>query len=271
MLFNSIVGHSRQLSLLRRLAESNSFPQSSIFVGPEGVGKKTIAKELLTRLTGSFLNVKVVGVEKPASVDQIRETSSWLFTKPSSGDGKAVIIDRADDMRVEAANALLKTLEEPPSYGYICLIARGEESLLPTIRSRCRVFRFGPLPESSVSYLLDKMGFKVDKRVVKFSRGSIGMALKLLETPAVDLLEEFLSILREKRGVEKVVSFGEKFGKLSREDTLIFFDLLEAVVFEKGGIPRWEDAINRARYFLRFYGKPQSVVEWFLMEIFSIR
>jgi len=270
VLFNGIVGHSRQLGLLRRLVEEGAFPQSSLFVGPEGVGKRTVARELLSTLCKGGFNVKEAGVEKPVTVDEVRDISSWLFTKPASGSGKAVIIDRADEMRGEAANALLKTLEEPPAYAYICLIGRNEESILPTIRSRCRVFRFGPLPDSSVAYIVEKMGFKADGKVIKLARGSVGNALKLLETPVADLIEEFTGLLKNSDRLKKVVSFSEKFGKLSREDALLFFDSLEVVVFERGGAPRWEELINRARYYLKFYGKPQSVMEWFLISAFGL-
>ena len=270
MLFNSIVGHSKQLNLLRRLIESGTFPQSSLFVGPEGVGKRTVAVELLTGICGGGFNVREVGTEKPVTVDEIREVSSWLFTKPASGTGKGVIVDRADEMRGEAANALLKTLEEPPAYAYICLIARGEESVLPTIRSRCKVFRFGPLTDSSVAYVIEKMGFKADGRVIKLARGSVGKAIKLLETPVVNLIDEFTGILKSSDKLKKVVPFSEKFGKLSREEALLFFDSLEVVVFEKGGAPRWEELINRSRYYLKFYGKPQSVMEWFLVSAFGL-
>lgn len=270
MLFNGIVGHSRQLGLLRRLVEEGAFPQSSLFVGPEGVGKRTVARELFSSLCGGDFNVKEVGVEKPVTVDEVRDISSWLFTKPTSGSGKAVIIDRADEMRGEAANALLKTLEEPPAYAYICLIGRNEESILPTIRSRCRIFRFGPLPDSSVAYILERLGLKTDKRAVKLSRGSVGVALRLLETSVIDLIDEFTALLKSSNRMKKIVPFSEKFGKLSREDALLFFDSLEVVVFEKGGAPRWEELINRARYYLKFYGKPQSVMEWFLISAFGL-
>ena len=267
MLFNGIVGHSKQLNTLRNLVDKGIFPQSSLFVGPEGVGKRTVAVELLSHLCGGGFNVKEVGLEKPVSVDEVRDISSWLFTKPTSGSGKAVIIDRADEMRDEAANALLKTLEEPPPYVYLCLIGKSEEAVIPTIRSRCRVFRFGPLPDSSVSYLIERMGLKPDRKAVKLSRGSVGRALKLIETPVVDLIDQFLTLLKDRNRLLKIVPFSEKFGKLSRDEAILFFDSLEAVVFERGGAPRWEEAINRARYYLKFYGKPQSVIEWFLCEV----
>ena len=270
MLFNGIVGHSRQINLLRRLVESGTFPQSSLFVGPDGVGKRSIARELFSYLCKGEFNVREVGTEKPVTVDEVRELSSWLFTKPSSGTGKAVIIDRADEMRGEASNALLKTLEEPPVYAYICLIVRSEESVLPTIRSRCRVFRFGPLSDSSVAYILEKMGFKADKKVVKLAHGSVGRALKLLETPVVDLIGEFTSLIKRSDRLKRVVPFSEKFGSLGREEALLFFDSLEVLIFETGGAYRWEELINRARYYLKFYGKPQSVMEWFLTSAFGL-
>jgi len=270
MLFSSIVGHSKQLSLMRRLAEIDRFPQSSLFVGPEGVGKRTVAEELLTYLTKSRLNVRVYGVDSPPSIREVREFSEWLSMKPGEGERKAVIIDSADDMRGEAANALLKTLEEPPSYAFLTLIAKNENSVIPTIRSRCRVFRFGPLPESSLLYLLEKRGVRPNEKVLRISRGSIGLALRILESPVVELLEEFSSLVKSPKKIGLILPFCEKFSKLSREEVLIFLDALEVLIFEKSGNPKWGEAINRARCFLKFHGKPQSVVEWLLLEVFGI-
>jgi len=70
---STVVGHSKQLSVIKTLVSSRMFPQSSLFVGPEGVGKKLIALETLTLIADTPLNVKIIGSEKPATIDEIRE------------------------------------------------------------------------------------------------------------------------------------------------------------------------------------------------------
>ena len=85
MPFSNVVGHSKQISILKSLISSKRFPSSSLFVGPEGVGKKLIATEALKLLTENPLNIRILGEEKPGTIEEIREASAWLFTKPSSG------------------------------------------------------------------------------------------------------------------------------------------------------------------------------------------
>jgi DNA polymerase-3 subunit delta' len=269
MLLNEIVGHSKQVGIIRKLVEKDLFPQVSLFVGPEGVGKRTIALEVLKFLAKNPLNVQVFGLENPLTIKEVREFSEWLFTKPSQGEKKAVLIDRADEIKKEAANALLKILEEPPDYAFFCLITKNENSVLPTIRSRCKIFRFGPLSESNVSYVLEKLGVTPNEKILKISRGSVGMALKLHDSQVPSLLEELSKLIKNPKRVELVVPFAEKFSNLPREETLLFLDALEALVYEKGNL-KWEEAISKARYFLKFYGKPQSVVEWLLLEVFEV-
>jgi len=264
---STVVGHSKQLSVIKALVNSNTFPRSSLFVGPEGVGKKLIATETLALLTGSKLSVKVIGSEKPATIDEVREVSSWLFTKPTTGHGKGVVIDNADEMKSEAANALLKTLEEPPDYGYIVLVAKSEQSVLPTLRSRCRIFRFGRLSDANVEYILESLGITPDKRVVKLSNGSAGMAVRLSESQVPELIQEFLNLMRSKQRLQGIVKFSANFSKLSREETLLFLNALENLLSQKDTIIKWYEAIRKGREFLRFYGKPQSVVEWMLIEV----
>jgi len=272
VLFNSVVGHSRQLGIIRSLVENGNYPSSTLFAGPEGVGKKLIATLLLEELTGSPLNLRIIGEEKPPTIEEVREASRWLFTKPTQGKGKGVIVDNAELMRGEAANALLKTLEEPPDYGYLILIARNEEGVLPTLRSRCRVFRFGRLTDANVEFILERLGVDYDKRAVKVSRGSVGMALTLAENKKVlDLIKEFVEILkdRSKNRLTRITPFSSNFSNLSREETLLFLNAVENLFSQKETIFRWGEEIEKARRFLRAYGKPQSVIEWLLIEKFT--
>ncbi|WP_456342915.1 DNA polymerase III subunit delta' [Thermovibrio sp.] len=267
MLFSSVVGHSKQLGIIRELVEKGLFPSTTLFCGPEGVGKRLIGRELLTYLTGSPFSVREIGLEKPPTIEEIRELTEWLFTKPTEGKGKGALIDNAELMRSEAANALLKTLEEPPDYAYLILIARNEEGVLPTIRSRCRVFRFGRLSDANVEYVLERLGIDYDKRAIKVSRGSPGVALKIAENPTVlELLSDFVNLMKSKNRLKEITAFSSKFSNLSREETLLFLDSLEALLSQKETILKWADKIEEARRFLRFYGKPQSVIEWLLIE-----
>ncbi|MEO2083850.1 MAG: DNA polymerase III subunit [Desulfurobacteriaceae bacterium] len=265
MPLNTIVGHSRQIKLIKELIERGEFPQSSIFSGVEGVGKKLVAVESLKLISGSDLEVRVIGSEKPATIEEVRELTEWLFLRPTEGKAKGVVIDNAEEMRSEASNALLKTLEEPPGYAYIILVTRNENALLPTIRSRCRIFRFGRLTDSNVEFILKKQGIKPDRKIIKLSGGSAGLALKLHESQVPQLIEELSRLLKQRKVLPVLSEFTPKFSKVSREEARLFLDALENLVRERGTFDRWEEAINRGRLYLKFYGKPQSVVEWVIL------
>lgn len=267
MPFSQVVGHSKHISVLKFLIASNRFPSSSLFAGPEGVGKKIIAVESLKLLTANPLNIKVLGEGEIVTVEEVRKAIPWLYTKPSYGKGKGLVVDNADKMKSEASNALLKTLEEPPGYGFIVLIAKSEDAVLPTLRSRCRVFRFGKLSNSNVEHLLEKFGLKPTKRIAKLSNGSIGMAIRLSKSQVPELVDDFINLMKSKDKLRNIVSFSSKFSKVSREEALLFLDALENLLSQKDTILRWFEAIQKGREFLKFYGKPQAVVEWILISV----
>ncbi len=266
MLFNSVVGHSKQLNTIKSLVDRGLFPQISLFTGPFGVGKRLIATELLNYLTKNPLNLRKVGEDKPLTIEEVRELKEWLYTQPKEGEGKGVLIDNAEEMRREAVNALLKTLEEPPNYAYIVLISSNEASLLPTIRSRCRTFRFGRLSDANVEFVLEKLGINYDRKVIKVARGSPGLALKLIERGIVELLSEFVNLLKNKKRIYRITQISSLFSGITREDALLFIDAFENLLVQSGQITAWGEIISKARNFLKYYGKPQSVIEWMLIE-----
>jgi DNA polymerase-3 subunit delta' len=164
-LIDSTLGHKDQISKLLTLRKKNRFPQSVAFVGPSGVGKKRVALAMAQTLVcenspeacghcgpciriekqqSESLHILVPDAEaaKPSiKVDAIRELLDSL-SLAAAGKARIVIIDSAHMMNDQAANALLKNLEEPSENVYFILIAPEIEQLLPTIRSRVQVMRF---------------------------------------------------------------------------------------------------------------------------------
>jgi DNA polymerase-3 subunit delta' len=113
-------------------------------------------------------------------VDQIREVQRRLTTRPTLGEKRAVIIDPADDLERGAANALLKSLEEPPVGTYFLLVSHSPARLLPTIRSRCRSLRFPALDAETLGrFLAERTNAPADERsaAVAAAAGSPGAAL----------------------------------------------------------------------------------------------
>src|SRR5947209_5696866 len=132
-------------------------------------------------------------------VDDAREIASFLRLTPAEGGWRVVVVDGADEMNRNAANSLLKILEEPPKRTVLLLVAHSPGRLLPTIRSRCRRFPLQPLPAAIVRDLLTR--YRPDlpdaqaEALTALSAGSIGRALDLAAAGGVELYEQVLALL----------------------------------------------------------------------------
>lgn len=111
-------------------------------------------------------------------IKQIRAMQRRLITRPTLGSRRAIIIDPADDMEKAAANALLKSLEEPPVGTFFLLVTHRPARLLPTIRSRCRTLRFPALADSQLADMLGDAGLPPDPAAIAAAEGSFGAALR---------------------------------------------------------------------------------------------
>lgn len=124
-------------------------------------------------------------VKRSIPIDLVRSMQRRLTTRPTLGERRAVIVDPADDMEPQAANALLKSLEEPPQGTFFLLVAHQAARLLPTIRSRCRVLRFAGLDDAAVAALLASRAPEADggtrAAAVAAAAGSPGLALEFVE------------------------------------------------------------------------------------------
>ena len=184
----TILGHDTQADMLLATARSGRMHHGWIFAGPRGIGKASFARALALRLLaeaagpapdGEGLSVptdhpvrklieaeahpdyaelycleKETGTARNISVDQVRGLQRLVQSAPSLSQRRIVVIDSADDLERGAANALLKTLEEPPADMLFFLVSHAPGRLLPTIRSRCRTLRFDPLDDEAMRAIL---------------------------------------------------------------------------------------------------------------------
>ncbi len=124
---------------------------------------------------------KAFELSKIIRVREIRAMQKRLTTRPTLGQRRCLIIHPADDMNVEAANALLKSLEEPPHGTFFILVAHRPSRLLPTIRSRCRVLRFPLLSPEQLRAMLSEEGLSPDRAALQAAGGSYGAAVRFVE------------------------------------------------------------------------------------------
>jgi DNA polymerase-3 subunit delta' len=205
MSFSEIIGHAKQLQALRASVASGRLHHAYLFVGPEGVGKKTIALGLAKAIhcaqktddfcgrcvdcariqDGNHPDVRVIDPQagkKEISIQQVREIEKNLNLRSFSGGTKIAIVDPATLMNLPGQNALLKTLEEPPPNCLLILVAGNSGALLPTLRSRCLRLAFGPLRrEVLADFLTARKAVSKDEAdfLAAMAMGSIGAAVKM--------------------------------------------------------------------------------------------
>ncbi len=218
MAWHGIEGHDRVVEQFRRAIQRGRLASSFLFVGPEGIGKRTFALRLAQALlcqtrpeaeldpcgtcpacrqaaADNHPDIHVVGkpAEKSALPLEIligrREHRGReglchdIALRPYSGKRRIAVIDDADYLQVESANSLLKTLEEPPPKSVLILIGTSAARQLPTIRSRCQMVRFDRLPEETVAQLLRREGLldQPDRaeQLASYSEGSLTQAREL--------------------------------------------------------------------------------------------
>ncbi len=134
-------------------------------------------------------------------VEEIRGIGTFLSMTPAEGGWRAVVIDAADEMNTNAANAVLKVLEEPPRQALLFLVAHNPDRLLPTIRSRCRRLDLRPLSREQVQALLNRYRPDLDssasKSLAVLADGSIGRALELADEGGVTLFRDLITLLKD--------------------------------------------------------------------------
>jgi DNA polymerase-3 subunit delta' len=204
MPFRDISGHGRLLALVARAALRGTLPPSLIFAGPEGVGKRMAAVALAQLLNcqnrrdtdscgecstckriarGVHSDVLIIepGDTGCIKIDQVRDAIDRAGYRPFEGRRRVVIMDGADTMLMEAQNAVLKTLEEPPPASTFVLVTSRPDVLLPTVRSRCQRLRFGRVaPADVAAVLMRDHGYAASDAhaAASVSDGSIGLALE---------------------------------------------------------------------------------------------
>ncbi len=202
-LLMEIVGQERVVTALRRALSSGNIHHAYLFIGPGGVGKKTAARAFARAIIlnddpqgesylregvhPDFMNIERLEKKTQISIEQInREMEPWLAVKPFRAAHRVIIINDAHLLSLPAANALLKTLEEPPPYAVIILVA--DEMLLETIVSRCQRLRFRLLSGKDLEDFLTQreLESKWASYLARLAQGCLATAIQLADTDGLE-------------------------------------------------------------------------------------
>jgi DNA polymerase III subunit delta' len=230
-------GHDQKLVNFKEALQSGKLHHAWVLAGPKGLGKAHFAREAartlvdpndrhrnlidhkthpdivtITRLSKETAkeneSPSSIELKRNISIDQIRAVQAILTTRPGVADRRAIIIDSADDLERNGANALLKSLEEPPKDTYFLLVSHASERLLPTIRSRCQIMRFEPLSdiemEEAIRQVIHDIPADDLQAMMRAGAGAPGTALEFggLELGEIESL------------MQKIVESGDANNKL---------------------------------------------------------
>lgn len=240
--FGEVLGQDHIVGLLEVAVGDKKFSHAYLFSGPRGTGKTSVARILSNEIGCHEYDRLEMDAASSRGIDEIRSLRDGVHTSPMRGEFKVYIVDEVHMLTKEAFNALLKTLEEPPSHVVFILATTEPEKLPDTVISRCQHFAFKKLPEnilrSSMLKIAKKEGIEIDEEtaglIALFADGSfrdaqtmldqlLGAGLKkiigekareLLSAPSKDLIQGFVEALVDKKSdeglqiIQKVVEKG---------------------------------------------------------------
>jgi DNA polymerase III subunit delta' len=290
-----LVGQAAALDIVSRALRGHRPPQAWLICGPPGVGKATLAYRIARYLlafgasdqgpenlsvpandpaavqmtAGSHPGLLVLkrGVNNEGKLmtvlglSEMSRLNSFFGMTSGAGGWRVVIVDTADDMNDNAANALLKLLEEPPSRAMLLLLSDTPGRLLPTIRSRCQRLTLRPLADADMAAELTTLlpASSNDQRaaLVKLAGGSLGAALRLASGEGITLAQE-ASKLIDRASAPDIVALSQLADRLARiTDGLdMLGDFLVQALTDRiraralagqPGMNKWVDALERLR------------------------
>lgn len=255
--FSDIIGQEKAKELLKRSASRNKMSHAFLFRGAAGIGKKTTAKAFAACINclapenreacGTCTACRKLGVNThpdylviapegaSIKIDQVRELRQLLAFPPYEGRYRIALLADVHTMRREAANSLLKTLEEPPPNTVLILTGDEAAGILPTIVSRCQGIPFYPLTQEQVAVeLIKTRNLDVDQArgLAEISEGSLGRAQLLLDEELLAVSREIIAELccrtpDDPQTIETVYRLAETAAKL-KENLHELFELLKS-------------------------------------------
>lgn len=253
MIFENIIGNNQIKEILSKVIQSNNVAHSYMFIGKESIGKMLFAKEFAKSIlcinnkkpcddcksciefdTSNNPDFTIIQPDGNAiKIDQIRELVKRVYEKPIVSNKKVYIINDSHLMTKEAQNSLLKTLEEPPEYVTIILIAANENLFLPTIKSRCTKLIFNKLTNNELKEILEnKCNYEnITELILKIADGSVEKALSLQGKEELYKKIKDLYCDLENVSIIDIINSKEEIFK-NKEEAIEFLEYINLIFFD---------------------------------------
>lgn len=266
-MFEKVIGHDEQKEILSNDISQGRVSHAYAFVGPSGIGKKMLAREFAKKLLKvddldvaiDYKQISKVDGKKNILIEQIRrDIVDDVYIAPAAGDYKVYVVDDADFLNEESQNALLKTLEEPPSYVCIILVTENLQKFLPTIVSRVKQVTFSKLSDNYVEKYcnIKNLDILLDNEMKLYIDGSIGKLASLNDKDNYELFkltEKLVETLKHKEELNSIKMLEninlKTTNVLEYLEYLLYYNNLYKCIFE----------IERAKAKLQYNGNEDIV------------
>lgn len=274
MSFESIIGNDENKKILNNSIINKSIVHSYLFYGSEGIGKKIFAKEFAKMILCNGESTKPCNNCKSCiefdsdnnpdffliepdgnsiKIDQIRQMQKSVLEKPIESSKKVYIIDNCHLMTKEAQNCILKTLEEPQEYIVIIMISSNENSILPTVKSRCTKIFFKQLDDSEIfKYIGNNYeGTLLESDLIKLCGGSISKADFIIKK--IDILNQVKDYINNVENTNKLHFMqGNQLFNDNKEDINLILEYIYILLFQ---------AVEKNRRGINGYINSMKIVE----------
>lgn len=201
------IGYEKIIQGFFRRVDKGTLSHAHLIIGPNGIGKSILARIFALKILNKDKDIDYVDIinyrpsKASMGVDEVREIIEEVSKRPYEGDKKVIIIHEGSKLTVQAQNALLKTIEEPPQGVYIILLAESLETLLDTIKSRCQVYKLTPLNNKQMEMYINTLGRYSEEEIrasLAYGEGIPGKAERLLNDSNLSKLREvIMSLLKD--------------------------------------------------------------------------
>lgn len=285
MKFDNIIGHTAIRKNFINSIESGNFSHAHLITGEDGIGKSFVALEAAMNIIGKdvyreyadIVECRIANKRKSISVDQIRQIIEESNRKPYEGNRKVIILHDSDKMTIQAQNAFLKTIEEPPEGVFILLLCENQEKILDTIKSRCQIHKLRKLSDNEIDkFIYNKYPniLEDEKKAVKaFADGVPGRIISFIDNDSFkEIREKLINIMMDVNNADietflKNEEFLTKYKDMWQEIlTCLLSYVRDIIIYKETGMDELIINLDKIDYIKKLtevfsYNKLSSIID----------